>query len=84
MAVKNSSETLIQKALQSGGIVYVDGVRVYVDNPDDFESLDAPTGFWVKNALGFKVYFKNTTRQAAQKACNTLFGSGRYTVNSKV
>lgn len=81
---KNSQDIEINKALQEGGIVYVKGVRVFVDNPNNFSVVAHPTGFWIRNAMGFHTYFQTTTREKAQEACNELFGSGRYTVNSKV
>jgi len=84
MSTKNSSELQVNEALANGGVVYVKNIRVFVDNPKNFSVVESPTGFWIRNAMGFHTYFKAQTRQKAQEACNELFGVGRYTVNSKV
>ena len=83
-STKNSTEDQINEALANGGVIYVLGSRVFIDNPSNFSLVEAPTGFWVKNAMGFITYFKATTREKAQEVCNKLFGGGRYTVNSRV
>lgn len=86
MAVKDSNQEEIQKVLSNGGIIYLTGVRIYVDNPSDYETVESPTGFWVLNAMGWRTYFKcpDNARMKAQKACDALFGVGAYKVNSKV
>ncbi|WAX22681.1 hypothetical protein [Acinetobacter phage vB_AbaP_HB01] len=81
---KNSTELEISQALLEGGVIYVSGSRVFIDNPMNFNLVEAPTGFWIKNAMDFMTYFKATTREKAQEVCDTLFGKGRYKVNSRV
>ena len=83
-AKKQSSQEVIDGVLMNGGVIYVDGVQVYVDNPNDFETISSPTGFWLKSAMGYFVYLKAKSRVIAQEVTNKLFGKGRYTVNSKV
>lgn len=80
---KNSTEQQIQEAMLNGGLIYVANCRVYIDNPENYDLVEAPTGFWIKNALGWNTYFKCPTRQKAQEACDKLYG-GSYKVNSKV
>lgn len=82
--LKSSRDEVIDEALKDGGVFYKNGVKIFVDNPDNFNLREVPTGYWIKTAMGFTCYFKNTTRQEAQKACNDVFGAGRFTVNSKV
>ncbi|AYD82421.1 hypothetical protein Aci011_015 [Acinetobacter phage vB_AbaM_B09_Aci01-1] len=81
---KNSTEVEISEALANGGIIYVNNCRVFIDNPKNFSIFESPTGFWIKNAMDFMTYFKATTREKAQEACDELFGKGRYKVNSRV
>lgn len=81
---KNSSELEISTALAEGGVIYVNGSRVFIDNPMNFNLVEAPTGFWVKSAMDYMTYFKATTREKAQEVCDSLFGKGRYKVNSRV
>lgn len=81
---KNSTEQVVNQATLNGGIIYVNNVRVYIDNPNNFDVLDSASGFWIRNAMGWKVYFKCPTREKAQATCNELYGKGSYTVNSKI
>lgn len=80
---KNSSDSQISLVLLNGGSLCVEGCRVFIDNPENYDEVGVPTGYWIMNAQGWKTYFKCSEREKAQKACNTLFGSGAYKVNSK-
>lgn len=80
----NSKQIEIDNALTSGGVIYVSGVKVFIDNPNNYDVFAPATGYWITNAQGWKTYFKSQNRADAQKACNDLFGAGRYTVNTKV
>lgn len=84
--LKSSSDAEIMEVIQNGGIAYIDGVRVFVDNPRNFNIVEAASGYWITNAMGFKTYFKvrNGCRVTAQNACDVMFGKGRYKVNSRV
>lgn len=84
MAVKDSKKEVIEKALLEGGLIYVAGCRVFIDNPSNYDCIEAPTGFWIRNAMGWITYFKCPDRPKAQKACNELYGAKAYTVNSKI
>lgn len=70
--------------LTKGGIIKVKGCTVFVDCPDNLNYYTSPTGYYVVSAQGWKVYFKCRERAKAQLVCNEIFGSGQYTVNSKV
>lgn len=80
---KNSPQDVIDHATMFGGVIYVGGCRVFIDNPENFDVFDVSTGFWIMNAFGWRVYFKCKLRSEAQVACNALYGAGAYTVNSK-
>lgn len=84
MSIKNSNNDVVEKALELGGVFYCNGTQVYIENPDDFDTVCSPTGFWIKTAMGFKAYIKAQSRRGAQDVVNAVFGKGRYTVNSKV
>lgn len=84
MAVKNAKESEVLNCISNGGKFYVEGCLVYIDNPNNFDCVEAATGFWITNAMGLKTYFKCPDRKKAQMACNKLYGAGVYTVNSKI
>lgn len=81
---KNSNQAEIDNAMLVGGVVYLQGVKVFIDNPDNYDIFAPSTGYWITNALGWKTYFKAKDRSTAQSACNAMYGVGRYTVNTKV
>ena len=70
--------------LINGGVIKIKGTTVFVDNPDNLNYYTSASGYYIVSAQGWKVYFKCRDRKRAQSVCNELFGSGRYTVNSKV
>ena len=74
----------LNSVLSSGGLIKIKGTTVFVDNPDNLNYYTSATGYYIVSAQGWKVYFKCRDRKRAQAVCNELFGSGRYTVNSKV
>ena len=74
----------LNDVLVNGGILRVKGTTVFVDNPDNLNYYTSASGYYIVSAQGWKVYFECRERQRAQSVCNELFGSGRYTVNSKV
>ena len=74
----------LNDVLSNGGIIKIKNTTVFVDNPDNLNYYTSASGYYIVSAQGWKVYFKCRERQRAQAVCNELFGSGRYTVNSKV
>ena len=74
----------LNDVLVNGGVLKIKGTTVFVDCPTNLNYYTSATGYYIVSANGYKVYFKCRERQRAQAACNELFGSGRYTVNSKV
>ena len=74
----------LNDVLSSGGVLKIKGTTVFVDCPTNLNYYTSATGYYIVSAQGWKVYFKCRERQRAQSICNELFGSGRYTVNSKV
>jgi hypothetical protein len=40
------------------------------------------SSFWIKNALGQRVYFKTRSREIAQYTSDYLYGDGHYKVSS--
>lgn len=74
----------LNDVLANGGILKIKGTTVFVDCPTNLNYYTSATGYYVVSAQGWKVYFKCKERQRAQEICNIVFGSGRYTVNSKV
>ena len=67
-----------------GGIIRVNGINVLFDYDTNLNYYGSSTGFYIVNSLGYKVYFKCRDRKKAQITCDMIFGSGQYTVNSKV
>ena len=67
-----------------GGIVYINKIQVLFDNPNNLNYYGSCTGFYVKSAQDWKVYFKCRDRKKAQETCDMIFGKGVYTVNSKI
>ena len=74
----------LNDVLSSGGVLKIKGTTVFVDCPTNLNYYTSASGYYIVSAQGWKVYFKCRDRQRAQSVCNELFGSGRYTVNSKV
>ena len=74
----------LNEVLSKGGIIKVKGCTVFVDNPDNLNYYTSPSGYYIRNAQDWLVYFKCRERAKAQLVCNEIFGSGQYTVNSKV
>ena len=84
MAIKDSKEQDVQKATLSGGVVYIGGVRTYIDNPRNYDVVECASGFFFLCAGERRELLSCPTRDKAQKACDALYGKGAYRVNSKV
>ena len=67
-----------------GGLVRVNKINVLFDYDTNLNYYGSSTGYYIRNALGYKVYFKCRERQKAQETCDMIFGKGIYKVNSKV
>ena len=74
----------LNDVLIKGGLVRVNGINVLFDYDTNLNYYGSSSGYYIVNALGYKVFFKCHERQKAQETCNMIFGKGVYTVNSKV
>lgn len=70
--------------MMNGGVIKVLGVNVFFDNPNNLNYYTSATGYYIRNAQDWLVYFKCRDRSKAQAVANEIFGVGQYTVNSKV
>lgn len=70
--------------MMNGGVIRVLGVNVFFDNPNNLNYYTSATGYYIRNAQDWLVYFKCRDRSKAQAVANEIFGVGQYTVNSKV
>lgn len=76
--------TNLNEVLSKGGVIKVKGCTVFVDNPNNLNYYTSPTGYYIRNAQDWLVYFKCRERAKAQSVCDEIFGKSQYTVNSKV
>ena len=74
----------LNDVMLNGGMVRVNGINVLFDYDTNLNYYGSSTGFYIVNSLGYKVYFKCRDRRKAQATCDTIFGAGKYFVNSKV
>ena len=74
----------LNDVLVNGGILKIKGTTVLFDYDTNLNYYGSSTGYYIRNALGYKVYFKCRERQKAQETCDMIFGKGIYKVNSKV
>lgn len=74
----------LKKVMMEGGIVKVKGVTVFFDCPDNLNYFTKPTGFHLRCALGWLVYFKCRERSKAQEVADEIFGKGAYKVQAKI
>ena len=74
----------LNEVMLRGGLVRVNKINVLFDYDTNLNYYSSSTGYYIRNALGYKVYFKCRERQKAQEACDMIFGKGIYKVNSKV
>lgn len=84
MTKHRSFDTDLKEVMSNGGLIKVNGVSVIFNNPDNLNYYGSCTGFYIKSAQDWKVYFKCRDRKKAQETCDMIFGSGVYTVNSKI
>ena len=74
----------LNDVLVNGGLVRVNKINVLFDYDTNLNYYGSSTGYYIRNALGYKVYLKCRERQKAQETCDMIFGKGIYKVNSKV
>ena len=74
----------LNEVMLCGGIIRVNSIRVLFDNPNNLNYYGSCSGYYIRNALGYKVFFKCRERQKAQETCDMIYGKGAYIVNSKV
>ena len=84
MTKRRSFDTDLNKVMSEGGLIKVNNVSVLVDNPDNLNYYGGCSGYYIRNAQDWMVYFKCLDRSKAQTTCDLIFGSGRYKVNTKV
>ena len=84
MTKRRSFDTDLNKVMSEGGLIKVNNVSVLVDNPDNLNYYGSCSGYYIKNAQDWMVYFKCRDRKRAQETADMIFGSGRYTIQSKL
>ena len=67
-----------------GGLVRVNKINVLFDYDTNLNYYGSSTGYYIRNALGYKVYFKCRERQKAQEVADYIFGKNVYRVQAKV
>ena len=67
-----------------GGTVRVLGTTVFFDNPNNLNYYTSASGYYIRNAQDWLVYFKCRDRTKAKLVCDEIFGKNQYFVNSKV
>ena len=76
--------TDLNDAMINGGLVRVNGINVLFDYDTNLNYYGNSTGYYIVNALNFKVFFKCRERVKAQKTCDMIFGKGKYFVREKI
>lgn len=84
MTKRRSFDTDLNEVMTTGGLIKVNNVSVLFDNPDNLNYYGSLTGYYIRNAKDWMVYFKCRERSKAQMVCNELFGKGMYLVQSKI
>ena len=74
----------LNEVMTTGGLIRVNGISVLFDYDTNLNYYGSSTGYYITNALGFKVFFKCRSRVKAQETCDMIYSRGAYTVNSKV
>ena len=84
MPNRRSFDTDLKEVMSEGGLIRVNGISVLFDNPDNLNYYGNLTGFYIRNALGWTIYFKCRDRKKAQETADLIFGKSQYMVNSKI
>ena len=67
-----------------GGIVRINKIQVLFDYDNNLNYYGSSSGYYIRNALGYKVFFKCRERQKAQEVADYIFGKNVYRVQAKV
>ena len=74
----------LNEVMLKGGLIKVNGVSVLFDYDTNLNYYGSSTGYYIRNALGYKVFFKCRERQKAQEVADYIFGKNMYRVQAKV
>lgn len=74
----------LHDVMLNGGIIRVNSIQVLFDYDTNLNYYGSCSGYYIRNALGYKVFFKCRERWKAQETCDMIYGKGTYRVNSKV
>ena len=84
MSKRRCFDTDLKEVMSNGGLIKVNGISVLVDNPDNLNYYGSCSGYYIRNAQDWFVYFKCRDRRKAQETADMIFGSGQYTIQSKL
>lgn len=68
--------------VMTGGFKKILSIGVYIEYPDRDGNIVERNGYWIRNALNGRTYFRTKNREKAQQVCDLLYGKGQYTVNT--
>lgn len=74
----------LNEVMLRGGLIRVNKINVLFDYDTNLNYYGSSTGYYIRNALGYKVYFKCRERQKAQEVADYIFGKNMYRVQAKV
>ena len=74
----------LNDVMMKGGIVRINKIQVLFDYDNNLNYYGSSSGYYIRNALGYKVYFKCRERQKAQEVADYIFGKNVYRVQAKV
>ena len=74
----------LNDVMMKGGIVRINKIQVLFDYDNNLNYYGSSSGYYIRNALGYKVYFKCRERQKAQEVADYIFGKNMYRVQAKV
>ena len=74
----------LNEVMLRGGIIRVNSIQVLFDNPNNLNYYGSCSGYYIRNAQDWLVYFKCRDRAKAQAVANEIFGKGAYTIQSKL
>jgi len=74
----------LNEVMLHGGTVRVLGTTVFFDNPNNLNYYTSASGYYIRNAQDWLVYFKCRDRAKAQLVSDYIFGKNQYKVQAKV
>ena len=74
----------LNEVMLRGGLVRVNKINVLFDYDTNLNYYGSSSGYYIRNALGYKVFFKCRERQKAQEVADYIFGKNVYRVQAKV